>query len=53
MKKAKKGQLVSDISKGTAGAAVLGESIQETLNPNEQKVSDNIQNNIISKQTKN
>ena len=53
MKKAKKGEIISDISKGTAGAAVLGKSIQDTLNPNEQKVSDNIQNNIISKQTKN
>ena len=36
MKKVKKGELVSDIAKGTAATGVLAKSAYDTLNPNEQ-----------------
>ena len=41
-------QLTKETGKATVGGTVLGKSIYDTLNPNEQKVSDNIQNNTIS-----
>ena len=45
------GKLISETVKGTAAGGVLAKSAYDTLNPNEQKVSDNIQNNTISNLT--